>query len=95
MVLGTLSVLRSNALGTGATAVRAVGGTALGVVAGSLIMVGVADHTVLLWALLPLAVLVSGIAPSLISFVAGQAAFTLMVIILFNIIAARRGGRWD
>ena len=86
VVLGTLSVLRSNALGTGATAVRAVGGTALGVVAGSVIMLGVGDHIVLLWALLPLAVLVSGIAPSMISFVAGQAAFSLMVIILFNIL---------
>jgi len=86
VVLGTLSVLRSNALGTGATALRAVGGTALGFVAGSLIMIGVADHSDLLWALLPLAVLVSGIAPTMISFVAGQAAFTLMVIILFNII---------
>ena len=86
VVLGTLSVLRSNALGTGATALRAVGGTALGFVVGSALMIGIADHTVLLWVLLPLAVLVSGIAPSMISFVAGQAAFTLLVIILFNII---------
>jgi uncharacterized membrane protein YccC len=86
VVLGTMSVLRSNALGTGATAVRAVGGTALGFLVGSAIMIGVADHTDLLWALLPLAVLVSGIAPSMISFAAGQAGFTLVVIILFNII---------
>jgi len=86
VVLGTMSVLRSNALGTGATALRAVGGTALGFVAGSVIMIGVADHSVLLWVLLPLAVLVSGVAPSMISFVAGQAAFTLLVVILFNII---------
>jgi uncharacterized membrane protein YccC len=86
VVLGTMSVLRSSALGTGATVVRAVGGTALGVVVGSVIMVGVGDHTDLLWALLPLAVLISGIAPSMISFVAGQAAFTLLVVILFNII---------
>ena len=49
-------------------------------------MIGVADHSVLLWVLLPLAVLVSGVAPSMISFVAGQAAFTVVVIILFNII---------
>ena len=35
VVLGTMSVLRSNALGTGATALRAVGGTALGVVVAS------------------------------------------------------------
>jgi uncharacterized membrane protein YccC len=86
VVLGTLSVLRSNALGTGATALRAVGGTALGVVIGSAVMVGVADHSVLLWVLLPLAVFIAGMAPSMISFAAGQAAFTLTVIILFNII---------
>ena len=30
VVLGTISVLRSNALGTGATALRAIGGTAVG-----------------------------------------------------------------
>ena len=86
VVLGTLSVLRSNALGTGATALRAVGGTALGFVVGAALMIGIADHTVLLWVVLPLAVLVSGLAPYMISFVAGQAAFTLLVIILFNII---------
>ncbi|HEX7443921.1 MAG TPA: FUSC family protein, partial [Acidimicrobiales bacterium] len=86
VVLGTLSVLRSNALGTGATALRAVGGTAVGFVVGSAIMVGVANHTVLLWVLLPFAVLVAGVVPSMISFAAGQAGFTLVVIILFNII---------
>jgi uncharacterized membrane protein YccC len=86
VVLGTLSVLRSNALGTGATALRAVGGTALGFVVGSVIMIGVADHTDLLWALLPLAVFLAGVAPSMVSFVAGQAAFTVTVVILFNII---------
>jgi len=86
VVLGTLSVLRSNALGTGATALRAVGGTALGFLVGSVITIGVADHTVLLWVLLPIAVLVSGVAPSMISFAAGQGAFTVVVIILFNII---------
>ena len=86
VVLGMLSVLRSNALGTGATAVRAIGGTAVGFVVGSLIMVGLADHTYLLWAVLPLAALLSGMAPTLISFAAGQAAFSVLVIILFNLL---------
>ncbi len=86
VVLGTLSVLRSNAMGTGATALRAVAGTAVGFVVGAAIMIGVGGHAVALWALLPVAVLVSGVAPSMISFAAGQAAFTLVVIILFNII---------
>ena len=86
VVLGTMSVLRSSALGTGATALRAVGGTAVGFIAGSVIMIGLADHSVFLWVVLPIVVLLSGMAPSMISFAAGQAAFTLVVIILFNII---------
>jgi uncharacterized membrane protein YccC len=86
VVLGTLSVLRSNALGTGATALRAVGGTAVGFLVGAAIMIGVGSNPVLLWVLLPLSVLVSGAAPSMISFAAGQAGFTLVVVILFNII---------
>jgi uncharacterized membrane protein YccC len=86
VVLGTLSVLRSNAMGTGATAVRAVAGTAVGFVVGAAIMIGVGGHAVALWVLLPVAVLVSGVAPSMISFAAGQAGFTLVVVILFNII---------
>jgi hypothetical protein len=86
VVLGTLSVLRSNALGTGANALRAVSGTTVGFLVGAAIMVGVGGNSVLLWVLLPLAVLVSGVAPSMISFAAGQAGFTLVVVILFNII---------
>ncbi len=87
VVLGTLSVLRSNALGTGASAVRAVGGTTVGFIVGAAVTIGVGGHPFLLWVLLPFAVLVSGVAPSMISFTAGQAGFTLVVIILFNIIA--------
>ncbi len=86
VVLGTLSVLRSNALATGSSALRAIGGTAAGFVVGGAIMIGVSDHLALLWAILPFAVLVSGVAPSMISFAAGQAGFTVVVVILFNII---------
>jgi Fusaric acid resistance protein-like len=86
VVLGTLSVLRSNALGTGSTALRAVGGTAVGFVIGAAIMIGVGSHVLVLWLILPLAVLVAGAAPSMISFAAGQAGFTVALIILFNLI---------
>ena len=64
VVLGTMSVLRSNALGTGATALRAVGGTALGFRDRLGHHDRRLDHFVLLWVLLPIAVLVAGIAPS-------------------------------
>jgi len=87
VVLGTLSVLRSSALGTGATALRAVLGTGVGVVIGSALMIGLGSHPEVLWLLLPLAVVISGTVPSMISFAAGQAGFTVVVIILFNIIA--------
>lgn len=86
VVLGTLSVLRSNALGTGATAVRAVVGTALGFVVGALVLLALGHHDTLLWAVLPVAVLVAGVAPSVSSFTAGQAGFTVLVVIIFNII---------
>jgi hypothetical protein len=39
-----------------------------------------------LWFLLPLAVFLAGVAPAVISFAGGQAAFTLTLVILFNII---------
>jgi uncharacterized membrane protein YccC len=86
VVLGTLSVLRSNALGTGATAVRAVLGTAIGFLVGYVALVALGPHDAELWLLLPIAVLVAGIAPTLISFTAGQAGFTVLVVLVFNII---------
>lgn len=86
VVLGTLSVLRSNALGTGANALRAVAGTVVGFAIGSLVLVALGHHLSLLWAVLPVAVLLAGVAPSAISFAAGQAGFTVAVVIIFNIL---------
>jgi uncharacterized membrane protein YccC len=86
VVLGTLSVLRSNALGTGANALRAVIGTAAGFAVGSLVLLALGTHLDLLWAVLPVAVLLAGVAPSAISFMAGQAGFTVAVVIVFNIL---------
>jgi uncharacterized membrane protein YccC len=86
VVLGTLSVLRSNALGTGATAVRAVLGTAIGFLAGYVVLEVIGHHGDRLWIVLPLAVLVAGITPTVSSFTAGQAGFTILVVVVFNII---------
>ncbi|MFI6598594.1 FUSC family protein [Nonomuraea sp. NPDC050536] len=86
VILGTLSVLRSNALNTGQNAFRALGGTVAGSIlgAGLLQLLG-SNNTTVLWILLPIAVLVAGIVPAAISFAAGQAAFTLTLVILFNL----------
>jgi hypothetical protein len=87
VVLGTLSVLRSNALSTGQDVVRALLGTAIGFVAGAAVVAAVGTDTTLLWILLPFVVLLAGLAPATVSFAAGQAAFTLTVLIVFNILA--------
>ncbi|PYC80259.1 FUSC family protein [Streptomyces tateyamensis] len=85
VLLGTLSVLRSNALSTGQNAARAVGGTLVGSVLGAGLLQLIGHHGTLLWLVLPVAVLCAGIAPAAISFAAGQAAFTVTLAVLFNI----------
>jgi hypothetical protein len=86
VVFGTLAVLRSNALTTGQNFVNALVGTAAGFVVGGVLVYLVGTNTAVLWALLPVAVLFAGLAPAAISFVAGQAGFTLTLLILFNLI---------
>jgi uncharacterized membrane protein YccC len=86
VVLGTLSVLRSSALGTGSTIVQAVAGTALGIVVGGVLVAAIGTSHGLLWAVLPIAVLLAAYAPRAVSFAAGQAAFTVVLLVLFNII---------
>ncbi|MFD4114722.1 FUSC family protein [Streptomyces niveus] len=86
VVVGALSVLRSNALSTGQNALRAVLGTLAGFAIGALLLLPIGGDTTPLWFLLPVTILVAGVAPAVISFAAGQAAFTLELVILFNIL---------
>jgi hypothetical protein len=86
VVFGTLAVLRSNALSTGQTVARALLGTALGFIVGGVIVSLIGTNTTLLWILLPCVVLFAGLAPATISFLAGQAAFTITLLVLFNLL---------
>jgi uncharacterized membrane protein YccC len=86
VVLGTLSVLRSNALGTGRSIVSALAGTAAGLLVGAALVIGIGTHESVLWIVLPFAILLASYAPRAISFAAGQAGFTVTLFILFNII---------
>jgi uncharacterized membrane protein YccC len=86
VVLGTLSVLRTNASATGSTALRALLGTVIGFAIGGLLIVAIGTEQSALWAALPVAVLVAAYAPGTAPFAVGQAAFTVVVSVLFNLL---------
>ncbi|WP_179470243.1 FUSC family protein [Mycolicibacterium vinylchloridicum] len=86
VVLGALSVLRSSALTTGTTVVRAVTGTVIGFVLGAVIIELLGTDPIVMWVLLPMVAFGSAYVPEIGSFTASQAAFTMMVLIVFNLI---------
>jgi uncharacterized membrane protein YccC len=86
VVLGTLSVLRTNASATGATALRAVAGTFVGFVIGAALLIGIGTTAPALWVALPIAVFVAAYTPGTAPFAAGQAAFTITIVVLFNLL---------
>jgi uncharacterized membrane protein YccC len=86
VVLGTLSVLRTTAASTGSTALRALTGTVLGFVIGGALLLAIGTSTAALWVSLPIAVFVAAYAPGTAPFAIGQAAFTITVAVLFNLL---------
>lgn len=86
VVLGAMSVLRSSALTTGTRVLRAVTGTAIGFVLGALFIELMGVDPVVMWTMLPIVAFGSAYVPEVASFIAGQAMFTMMVLIIFNVI---------
>jgi uncharacterized membrane protein YccC len=86
VVLGTLSVLRTSAAATGATALRALAGTVAGFIVGAALILAIGTGPVALWTALPLVILVAAYAPGVAPFAIGQAAFTLTVSVLYNLL---------
>jgi hypothetical protein len=86
VVFGTLAVLRSNALSTGQNVLRGLLGTTVGFAVGGALVWVIGTNTVVLWVILPFVVLFAGLAPSTISFAAGQAAFTVVLLVVFNLL---------
>ncbi|HEU5023316.1 MAG TPA: FUSC family protein [Spirillospora sp.] len=87
VVLGTLSVLRTSAASTGATVWRALLGTVAGFALGATLIMAIGTGSAALWAALTIAVLVAGYAPGTAPFAVGQAAFTIVVSVLYNLLA--------
>ncbi|HEX3563340.1 MAG TPA: FUSC family protein [Solirubrobacterales bacterium] len=87
VVLAALSVLRSTALGTSSTVFWALAGTAVGILIGGALVAVIGTDEAALWVVLPPAILIAAYAPRVVSFAAGQAGFTVVVLIVFNLIA--------
>jgi uncharacterized membrane protein YccC len=87
VVLGTLSVLRTSAASTGSTALRALAGTVVGFIVGGALLIGIGTNPNALWVVLPVAVAVAAYAPGTTPFLVGQAAFTVTIVVLFNLLA--------
>src|SRR5262249_36196442 len=86
VVLGTLSVLRTNAAATGSTVWRALAGTVAGFAIGAALLLGIGTGQTALWVALPMAIAVASYAPGTTPFAVGQAAFTITVVVLFNLL---------
>ena len=86
VVLGTLTVLRSNAIGTRRTAVQALLGTLLGFALASALIGVVSGDTTGLWIAFPVLAFLSAYTPAAVNFVVGQASFTVLVVVLFNLV---------
>jgi uncharacterized membrane protein YccC len=87
VVLGTIQVLRSNALGTGRTAIQAVVGNVVGVIIGGLFVVLAGNHPTVMAIAFPIAVFGAAYSATTIGFAASQAAFSILLIIVFNLIS--------
>ena len=85
IVLATLLVLHSGAHSTCATAIGAVAGTLIGIAVGVALILAFGDVTWLQWILFPIVVFLAAYVPG-VNFIAGQAAFGLLVIVLFELL---------
>jgi uncharacterized membrane protein YccC len=87
VVLGAIVVLGSSALSTRTNVVQAVIGSAVGVTLGAVLIAFIGDERPVLLMLLPIGVFGSAYITRVGSFAAGQAAITMTVLIMLNLIA--------
>jgi uncharacterized membrane protein YccC len=86
VVLGTLAVLRSNAFETGRSALDAAVGTSVGFGVSSAFFAVVGLDEPALWVVTIAGFFLAAWLPQVAGFIAGQAAFTVMVVALFNLV---------
>jgi uncharacterized membrane protein YccC len=86
VVLGALSVLRTNSSGTGATALRALAGTVAGFAVGAAVLLGIGTGQTTIWIAFVISLAIAAYTPGTAPFAAGQAAFTVWLILVLDLI---------
>lgn len=86
VLIGVISILRYDAVGTRRFALLAVLGTVIGVVVASILVLNVPSATVL-WILLPGFVFLAAWSAVAINYPVGQAAFSALILVAFGILA--------
>lgn len=82
----TLVVLKTSAAGTRATAWQAALGTGVGFGVSSIFIASFGVHDVAYAVALPIVVFAAFYLPGAVSFIGGQACFTMVIVVLFNLI---------
>jgi len=82
----TLVVLKTSAAGTRSTAVQAAFGTTIGFGLSSLLISTFGVHAAVYAIVLPVVIFAAFYLPGTVSFVAGQAFFTMVIVVLFNLV---------
>lgn len=84
IVLGVLPVLRAGEATEARTFLQEQGGTLVGFMSSAVLVILMRSHRELYWIALPIACFVAAYASTAWGFVAGQAAFTLFVVVLLS-----------
>ncbi|MGH9079755.1 MAG: FUSC family protein, partial [Acidimicrobiales bacterium] len=82
----TLVVLKTSAAGTRSTAVQAAVGTAIGFAVSGVLITTFGVDALIYSIVLPVVVFAAFYLPGAVSFVAGQAFFTMVIVVLFNLL---------
>ncbi len=82
----TLVVLKTSAAGTRSTAWQAAAGTAIGFAVSSVLITTFGVDASIYSILLPIVIFAAFYLPGAVSFIAGQACFTMVIVVLFNLL---------
>jgi uncharacterized membrane protein YccC len=82
----TLVVLKTSAAGTRSSAFQAAVGTAIGFAVSSVLITTFGVDALIYSIMLPVVVFAAFYLPTAVSFIAGQAFFTMVIVVLFNLL---------